>query len=166
MGNPAMVTSKNLLGLAGVLIASAIFVTLLLGIFGEVTQKTQVKWINDEIKPLVSKQCAACFLCGIPGQSHDALPKNGRKSREFKSESMELEWKGENGDKLHLVTYREGEMDLSVRVGLSRDAHLTGTIKGCNEGDVKLTGNTDNPGLKEFKMKPGDSGRGVEINVQ
>lgn len=160
MGDPASVTVKNLLGLAGVILVTAIIINLLMGIMGEVAQKSTVKWIDDEISPRVSGQCKACFWC-IGGE--DPKPKDGRLKREFNSDDIKLEWKGKNGHQLHFVTMKDGEIDLSVPIAVDQDGVLLSGINGCDSDKVEIQGNHEDPGIKSFKIKPNDRGAIIDI---
>lgn len=168
MGNAATISVKNLLSLAAIIIASTIVITLLMGVFQDINQKKQVKWINDELKPMVTNQCQRCFVCAVPTVDEDPKPgPNSRKSMSFKSDRIDIAWKGKNEQELHLVTYKDGEEDLSVRIGVDKDELLpiVSNVHGCNRDEVELTGdNLEDPGVKRFQVQP--NGRGAKIDVE
>jgi hypothetical protein len=164
VSNPAIISVKNLIALAGVIIAAGIFVNLLMGLYGEVQQKGQVDWINDELKPKVAKQCDRCLTCGITG--HPTYPKDNPLERKFAASEFDVEWKGKNDNRLHLVTYDdEGELDLSVRIGVARGAYAaTGWFRGCSKSDVRISGEVDSGGEKRIEVRP-EGGRGANIHL-
>lgn len=165
MSDAASVSIKNLLGLAAVIIVSGILINGTTGIFQDVQQASKVAWIDNTLKPAVMDQCSACFIgCG---GGEDPNPKTGTFNQQFEnSHEMYLEWKGDNNNRLHLVTENEeGEVELSVRIAVSQNLALR-PDRGCQKPSdasqyqqpdnlqaVTLIDNTDGPGLKQFKIR-------------
>lgn len=162
MSNPAIISVKNLIALAGVIIAAGIFINLLMGLYGEVQQKGQIDWLNDELKPRVAKQCERCLTCF---SGHPTYPKDQPLERKFAASRFDIDWKGKNNNRLHLETYDdEGELDLSVRIGVAKGAYVaTGWFRGCSKSDVKISGNYDSGGEKKIEVRP-EGGRGADIH--